>query len=517
MKKKGMWAAIGVGVYLAVLKLLVYAESFSPESSIRSLKDALWYSLVTLTTVGYGDYFPVTVAGRIIGGIFLFLSVGFFAVLVGAGVSVFFGRMVSALRFLSHRENQWYVFTRNDPESCALAVNLAGEDKDAFFIFLNTDQPLPLPSARCTRFTGTVSELIRIKKSLDSICVFCMGSDEASNYSEAAALSSLGCRIYCMTEFEPSVRPDNVTLFNQYDCCARMFWQNHPASRVEHSIVLLGSGRYAETLLGRALLTNIFDPNQQIVYHVYGDYTGFRWEHSRLESMVAVDRLEEGRDSVFFHGERSGSDHEILENADRIIICSDSDTDNLVQLRQLRRHFSIRGKLYVRLLNDIGEPEVFGNDTEVFTPELVMGTLLNRRAMAMHAIYSRAYPGGAAWEELTEFQRQSNIAAADHIAVKVRLLLETQDTHITPQLCEAAVARFREEHPRKAEWFRALEHTRWMRFHQFFNWQYAPVRNNSLRRHPLLVPYEALSPEEQAKDDYAWELIGEIPGVEIEK
>lgn len=44
MKKKGMWAVISVGVYLAVLKLLVYAESFSPESSIRSLKDALWYS-----------------------------------------------------------------------------------------------------------------------------------------------------------------------------------------------------------------------------------------------------------------------------------------------------------------------------------------------------------------------------------------------------------------------------------------------------------------------------------------
>ena len=46
MKKKGMWAVIGVGVYLAVLKLLVYAESFSPESSIRSLKDALWYGAV---------------------------------------------------------------------------------------------------------------------------------------------------------------------------------------------------------------------------------------------------------------------------------------------------------------------------------------------------------------------------------------------------------------------------------------------------------------------------------------
>ena len=29
-----------------------------------------------------------------------------------------------------------------------------------------------------------------------------------------------------------------------------------------------------------------------------------------------------------------------------------------------------------------------------------------------------------------------------------------------------------------------------MRFHQMYTWQYAPVRDNALRRHPLLLPYE---------------------------
>ena len=49
---------------------------------------------------------------------------------------------------------------------------------------------------------------------------------------------------------------------------------------------------------------------------------------------------------------------------------------------------------------------------------------------------------------------------------------------------------------------------RWMRFHMLNNWQYAPVRNNARRLHPLLVPFDALDEADQIKDDYAWELLG---------
>src|SRR5215467_15020139 len=46
--------------------VIVYLfERHAPDSSIRTLGQSLWWSVTTVTTVGYGDYVPVTVAGRI--------------------------------------------------------------------------------------------------------------------------------------------------------------------------------------------------------------------------------------------------------------------------------------------------------------------------------------------------------------------------------------------------------------------------------------------------------------------
>jgi voltage-gated potassium channel len=46
--------------------LIVYlVERHAPKSNIHTLGESLWWSAVTVTTVGYGDFFPVTTAGRI--------------------------------------------------------------------------------------------------------------------------------------------------------------------------------------------------------------------------------------------------------------------------------------------------------------------------------------------------------------------------------------------------------------------------------------------------------------------
>jgi voltage-gated potassium channel len=49
-------------------------------SNIKTAEDALWWSMVTVTTVGYGDKYPVTTEGRIIGTFLMVVGVGVFGV-----------------------------------------------------------------------------------------------------------------------------------------------------------------------------------------------------------------------------------------------------------------------------------------------------------------------------------------------------------------------------------------------------------------------------------------------------
>ena len=48
--------------------LVVYFELKVPNSNIRSFGDALWWVGETVSTVGYGDYYPVTIGGRLVAG-----------------------------------------------------------------------------------------------------------------------------------------------------------------------------------------------------------------------------------------------------------------------------------------------------------------------------------------------------------------------------------------------------------------------------------------------------------------
>jgi voltage-gated potassium channel len=55
----------------------------SPQANITTASDAVWYTIVTITTVGYGDKYPVTNPGRIVGVLIMIVGVGLFGVLTG--------------------------------------------------------------------------------------------------------------------------------------------------------------------------------------------------------------------------------------------------------------------------------------------------------------------------------------------------------------------------------------------------------------------------------------------------
>jgi voltage-gated potassium channel len=71
-------------VLLTIASLVVLqVERKAPGATIRTGADASWWAFVTMTTVGYGDYVPVTLLGRIMAMILMTFGVGIFAVLTG--------------------------------------------------------------------------------------------------------------------------------------------------------------------------------------------------------------------------------------------------------------------------------------------------------------------------------------------------------------------------------------------------------------------------------------------------
>ncbi|SDL25523.1 potassium channel family protein [Arthrobacter sp. ok362] len=81
-------------VYTVALSVLSF-EKGAPNANITTMGDSLWWAVVTLTTIGYGDYYPVTVPGRWAATA---LMVGGFAVLsmVTAAVSSWLVESVTA-------------------------------------------------------------------------------------------------------------------------------------------------------------------------------------------------------------------------------------------------------------------------------------------------------------------------------------------------------------------------------------------------------------------------------------
>jgi voltage-gated potassium channel len=73
------------GMVLAISSLLVLQfESRSPDANIVTGGDAIWWGFVTITTVGYGDFYPVTPFGRMTGVLVMFAGVG----IIGALASI---------------------------------------------------------------------------------------------------------------------------------------------------------------------------------------------------------------------------------------------------------------------------------------------------------------------------------------------------------------------------------------------------------------------------------------------
>jgi len=89
-KREELLVALGFFLILLVMAsaLMYFAEHDAQPKAFSSIPAAMWWAVVTMTTLGYGDVYPVTVAGRILAGITALLGIAAFALptsILGAG------------------------------------------------------------------------------------------------------------------------------------------------------------------------------------------------------------------------------------------------------------------------------------------------------------------------------------------------------------------------------------------------------------------------------------------------
>ncbi|MCZ2828421.1 ion channel [Modestobacter sp. VKM Ac-2986] len=74
------------------------AERGHPDATITSFGDALWWAFTTITTVGYGDRYPVTAEGRLVAGMLMVAGIALLGTVTAAVASWFVGRVADAAR-----------------------------------------------------------------------------------------------------------------------------------------------------------------------------------------------------------------------------------------------------------------------------------------------------------------------------------------------------------------------------------------------------------------------------------
>lgn len=90
-KAQGSFTSATIFAILLIIfsSIAILQVETAPTSNIQTAEDAIWWAFVTITTVGYGDYYPVTTEGRFIALFLMTAGVGLFGTFTAYIASIF--------------------------------------------------------------------------------------------------------------------------------------------------------------------------------------------------------------------------------------------------------------------------------------------------------------------------------------------------------------------------------------------------------------------------------------------
>jgi voltage-gated potassium channel len=88
-------AILAVGVLFTGAVTVYGAERDNPDANIRTFPDALWWAMTTMTTVGYGDRFPVTTQGRAMAAVLMLAGIAILGIVTASIAAWFIGQFTA--------------------------------------------------------------------------------------------------------------------------------------------------------------------------------------------------------------------------------------------------------------------------------------------------------------------------------------------------------------------------------------------------------------------------------------
>lgn len=95
---------------------MLILEGKVPESNIKDASDALWWVFVTISTVGYGDHYPVTVLGKMLAAVIIVCGVGLFGMVAGLVSSIISDPEQKKEQDDARHEREWQMMLANQQQ-----------------------------------------------------------------------------------------------------------------------------------------------------------------------------------------------------------------------------------------------------------------------------------------------------------------------------------------------------------------------------------------------------------------
>jgi len=524
-----------------------FFEIHADKTMVHNYGDCLWWAIVTITTIGYGDVYPVTLGGRLIAVFLMFTGISALSVLTAAIAASFVKN--DQLQWLRIRTLHNHVilcglgdkglllakaFRERGQAVVIIEKNEAnelievGRELGAFVVIGDATEPEMLTRAR-----------IGEAKYLIAVC-----GDDGANAGIAAHArdlagqrkgGSLTCSIhivdpelwYLLRKWEiATVSAFRLQFFNVFDIGGRAMLNAYPPFEMTSGemltaphILVVGSRKLAQNVVVHTtrlwrdsphashlrLRVSIVDKDTAMLKE------SIYLRHPGLEKVCDIETYTvDVKSPEFHHGAflYDAHKHFLITAA---YICLDEDTEGLsAALALLHRARQHRIPIVVRMNQDAGLATLLHgaqDTTRSFTslhafallekacqPELVLGGTNEALARAIHERYredklkageDKNNPSLVPWNKLSEETKESNRNEADHIGMKLQAI----GCDIAP-LTEWDEERFtfsQEEIDKLAR----MEHERWLAERRAQGWTYGP-RDPAKKTNPNLLEWDQL-------------------------